>query len=142
MRRALIVLALPVVVAAVAGCGSSSSSSSSTPAAASTPPSTAASSSPTGGAAAPATGKTVDITYQNIAIQPASVTVRVGDKIKWTNQDGVIHNVTSESGPLHLASPNFGKGGTFEATATAPGVVHYVCTIHPTAMIGTITITK
>ena len=134
MRRALTVLALPVVVAALAGCGSSISSSSSTPAA-----SSSASSTP---AAVPSTGKTVDITYQNVAIQPANLTVKVGDKIKWINKDSVIHNVFSESGPLHLASPNFNPGGTYEVTASAPGVVHYVCTLHPTAMIGTITITK
>ena len=139
MRRAVTVLALPVALAALAGCGSSSSSSSSSTASTPAASSSTAASAP---ASAPSTGKTVDITYQNIAIQPANTTVKVGDKIKWTNQDNVIHNVTSSSGPLHLASPNFGQGGTFEATATAPGVVHYVCTIHPTAMSGTITITK
>lgn len=138
MRRAVTVLALPVALAALAGCGSSSSSSSSSSANAPASSSTAASAP----AAAPSTGKTVDITYQNIAIQPTNATVKVGDTIKWINKDNVIHNVTSESGPLHLASANFGQGGTFEATATAPGVVHYVCTIHPTAMIGTITIKK
>ena len=135
MRRALTALAVPVVLAAVAGCGSSSSSSSSS---ASTP----AASSSTPAASVPSTGKTVDITYQNIAISPATVTVHVGDKIKWTNKDNIIHNVTSQSGPLHLASSNFGQGGTFEVTASAPGVVHYLCTIHPTAMIGTINIVK
>ena len=134
MRRAVTVLALPAALAALAGCGSSSSSSSSAPAG-----SSAASSTP---AAVPSTGKTVDITYQNLSIQPANLTVKVGDKIKWTNKDTVIHNVTSESGPLHLASPNFGSGGTYETTATTTGVVHYVCTLHPTAMIGTITIKK
>jgi plastocyanin len=136
MRRALTALAVPLTVAAIAGCGSSSSSSSS----ASSSPATSSTSTAT---SAPATGKTVQITYQNIAISPANITVKVGDKIKWVNKDaGIMHNVTSESGPLQISSPTFSGGGSYETTASAAGVVHYVCSIHPTAMIGTITITK
>lgn len=139
MRRALTTIALPLAIAAIAGCGSSGSSSSSS-SSASTP---AAGSSTSTTSAAPSTGKTVQITYQGIAIHPANITVKVGDKIKWVNKDtGVDHNVVSQSGPQQINSPNFTGGGSFETTATAAGVIHYVCSIHPTAMVGTITITK
>ena len=135
MRRALFALAVPMAIAALAGCGSSSSSSSSSSPASSSPGAST-------GAAVPSTGKTVVITYQNVSIQPANLTVKVGDKIKWANKDTVIHNVTGESGPLQLSSGTMNPGAAYTVTASAPGVVHYVCTLHPTAMIGTITITK
>lgn len=142
MNRALPALAVSVLLAALAGCGSSSSSGSSS--ASSTPPPGTTASSSSGAAASKtkANGKTVDVTYQNIAIQPANITVKVGTTIKWTNKDNIAHNVTSESGPQQFSSSNFGQGGTFQITAKSPGVIHYVCSIHPTAMIGTITVTK
>jgi plastocyanin len=141
MRRALTALALPLAVTAIAGCGSSGSSSSSASSSASTTAPTSTKS--TASTPAPATGKTVQIVYQNIAIHPANITVKVGDKIKWVNKDnGIMHNVVTQSGPQQISSPNFTGGGSFETTAHAVGVVHYVCSIHPTAMIGTITITK
>jgi plastocyanin len=64
--------------------------------------------------------------------------VRVGSTIRWTNYDSVEHNVTSRGGPEQFASKNFGEGQTFQVKATKPGVIHYLCTIHPTSMNGTI----
>ena len=125
---------LAVLALAAAGCGSSNSSSSSTsssstPAPASSGTSSTASSS--GG------GKTVTITMQNIAFNPKSVTAKVGDTIKWVNQDSAPHNVTG--GPLH--SPTFGNGSSFTYKATKAGKISYVCTIHPN-MTATLTITS
>jgi plastocyanin len=62
--------------------------------------------------------------------------------VRWTNQDEVEHNVTSEGGPAHFKSQTFGLGRTFEVRFTKPGVVHYECTIHPTTMNGTIEVVK
>ena len=78
----------------------------------------------------------------NIAINPDTVRVRVGSIIRWTNYDSVEHNVTSEGGPQRFASKNFAEGGTFEITATRPGVIHYQCKIHPTSMNGTIEVIR
>jgi len=81
----------------------------------------------------------VAIEYRNIAINPDTVRVKVGSTIKWTNYDSVEHNVTSQgAGPAKFASKNFGEGGTFEVKATRAGTIHYLCTIHPTSMNGTI----
>ncbi len=87
---------------------------------------------------APVQSGPVQIAYRNIAIDPDVLKVKVGSTIKWTNYDPVDHNVTSKGGPAHFASRNFGEGGTFEFKATKAGVIHYVCTIHPTTMNGTI----
>jgi plastocyanin len=77
---------------------------------------------------------------KNIAFAPTSVTVKVGQKITWTNDDSVDHNVTAKSG-ASFASSNFGQGGTYSYTPTKAGTITYVCTIHP-GMDGTIIVTK
>jgi plastocyanin len=123
--------------ALVAGCGGSSSSSSnssasSTPAAA--PPAT---STP---AAAPAAGGTVAISMKNIQFAPKSVTAKVGETVKWTNDDAVDHNVTATSGGT-FKSNTFGQGATFSFKLNKAGTIKYVCTIHP-GMEGTIIATK
>jgi plastocyanin len=89
-------------------------------------------------ASAPVQAGTVQIAYRNIAIAPDTLKVRVGTTVRWTNYDPVEHNVTSRGGPVSFASGNFGEGKTFSVKLTKPGVVHYLCTIHPTTMNGTI----
>ena len=124
MRRILLALGAVVALAA-AGCGggddNSSSSSASTPAASSS------------------SGGDVAIKMANIAFDPKDVTVKVGQKITWTNDDSTDHNVTADSG-ADFKSDNFGKGGTFSFTPTKAGTIKYVCTTHP-GMTATLTVT-
>ena len=124
--------ALPLLAAvalAAAGCGSSNSSSSS--------------SSSSSSQAAPATstasggGKTVTIDMKNIQFSPSSATVKVGQTVKWVNQDSAPHNVTG--GPLH--SKTFGNGGSFTFTPKKAETISYVCTVHPN-MKATLTVTS
>jgi plastocyanin len=77
---------------------------------------------------------------QNIAFDPASVTVKVGQTVTWVNDDSVTHNVTAQSGAA-FKSNNFGQGGTYSFKATKPGTIKYVCTLHP-GMDGTLIVTK
>jgi plastocyanin len=128
MDMTRILLALCAVVAlAAAGCGSSNSSSTS---------SGSSSSASTG--AASSSGGGVAIKMQNIAFDPKAVTVKVGQKVTWTNDDSVDHNVTSQSGET-IKSDNFGKGATFSFTPKKAGTIKYVCTIHP-GMTATLTV--
>jgi plastocyanin len=144
-----------IALVALVGCGSSSGSKSSSGAggsgssAATTPTRSSASTSTSGAlkltttpkfakATGPVRSGLVRIAYRNIAIAPDTVRVKVGSTIQWTNFDNIEHNVTSEGGPQHFASKNFGEGGTFEIKALKPGVIHYECTIHPATMNGTI----
>ncbi len=138
MKRVLPVLLVGSALV-FAGCGSSSSSSSST----ATSSSAAAPAATSAAAAASTTPQSglVQVKYQNIAISPADITVKVGSTIKWTNLDMIDHNVTALSGAT-FRSADFGQGGTFEYTATKPGVIKYQCTIHPASMNGTITVVK
>ncbi|MGZ6671783.1 MAG: cupredoxin domain-containing protein [Solirubrobacteraceae bacterium] len=126
MRRILPALCAIVALGA-AGCGSSNSSSTSS-----------GSSSGSASTAAASSSGGVAIKMQNIAFDPKSVTVKVGQKVTWTNDDSVDHNVTSQSGES-IKSDNFGKGGTFSFTPTKAGTINYVCTIHP-GMTATLTV--
>lgn len=140
-RLPLAVLAAAALALAAAGCGSSSSSSSSSST------STGSSSTPqqvtqTQPSSSVGSGPGVKVTMQNIAFNPKSVTVKVGQTITWVNEDSVEHNVTTQPGSsASFKSKNFGQGGTYSWKATKPGTVKYVCTIHP-GMDASITVLK
>jgi plastocyanin len=152
MNRGIAALVACSVLALLAGCGSSSRSSGSSAAtavkAATTPASAGGlkvNTKPKYGvpsSSAPVQSGTVQIAYRNIAINPDTLRVKVGSTIRWTNYDSIEHNVTSEGGPQSFASKNFGEGASFEIKATTPGVIHYLCTIHPASMNGTIEVVR
>ena len=129
MRRILLALCAVVALAA-AGCGSSNSSSTSSGSSSSASTSTAAASSSGGGVA---------IKMQNIAFDPKAVTVKVGQKVTWTNDDSTDHNVTADSG-ASFKSKDFGQGGSFSFTPTKAGTITYECTLHPNMKGATITV--
>ncbi len=150
MRRGLsILIACSALVLAV-GCGSSkSSTSSSSSQSAATPTSTSGELKTTAtpkfvapAASAPVQSGVVQVAYRDITIAPDTLRVKVGTTVRWTNYDAVEHNVTSESGPQHFASGDFGESGSYEVKLTKPGVIHYECTIHPASMNGTIEVVK
>jgi plastocyanin len=128
MRRILLLLCAVVALAA-AGCGGNDDDSSSDTGAASSS-STSESSSSDGGAVA--------IQLKGFQFEPKDVTVKVGQKITWTNADTANHNVTADSG-ADFKSDDFGEGGTFEFTADKAGKIAYECTLHP-GMKATITV--
>lgn len=120
----------------LAACGSSNSSSTASTAA---PAAAATTSAGTGGATAPASG-TVAISMKDIAFNPKAATAKVGQKVVWTNDDSVQHDVVAQSGAT-FKSKLFGTGGTYTFTPTKAGTISYVCTIHP-GMDGTLVVTK
>jgi plastocyanin len=130
-RIALPVLA--VLALAAAGCGGSNDNSSSSSSSSEAAPAT---STETGGTSSGG-GKTVTIDMKNIQFSPSSVSVKVGQTVKWVNQDEAPHDVVG--GPLH--SKTFGKGGTYEFTPKKAETISYVCTIHP-GMKATLTVTS
>jgi plastocyanin len=150
------------VVALAGGCGGSSSSTSGAPPGpAATGGASGGSSSSSGSAggttsagatlsavtppkyASPAPGSpvrsgVVQIAYRNITIQPDAIRVRVGSTLRWTNFDPVEHTVTSRGGPQTFASGKLSQGASFQIRVQQPGTIHYLCTIHPVTMNGTI----
>jgi plastocyanin len=128
MKRIPLLLSAVIALAA-AGCGSSSDNNSSSSSSSEAAPATSTAS---GGG-----GKTVTIDMKNIQFNPSSVSVKVGQTVKWVNEDEAPHNV--KGGPLN--SKTFGKGGSFEFTPKKAETISYVCTIHPN-MKATLTVTS
>jgi plastocyanin len=84
------------------------------------------------------TAKTVEVNIQGFAFNPAEVTVKQGDTVKWTNGDSVPHTVKASG----FVSGTLGQGETYSHTfSEAPGEYAYSCGIH-TSMHGKVTVTK
>lgn len=79
----------------------------------------------------PAASAHYSVQMSNYAFAPASLTVKEGDTITWTNQDTAPHTVTTTSGPESLNSPYLSKGQSWSHTFTQPGMYMYYCTVHP-----------
>ncbi len=148
MLRATAVTAASALVLLAAGCGSSGSSTASSAsgsATATTGSSLKVATTPKYAAPSgsqPVLSGTAAVSYRNITISPDTLRVKVGTTIRWTNYDPVEHNVTSRGGPQRFASPPLGEGATFSIVAAHPGLIHYLCTIHPTSMNGTIEVVR
>jgi plastocyanin len=115
--RAISVLTVALAAAAVAGCGgsddNSSSSSSTTPTAAAQPAASA--------------GK-VDIA--SFKYMPATVTVKAGSKVTFTNSDSAEHTATSDtSGAFDTGTLK--QGATKPVSLANPGRYAYHCDFHP-----------
>lgn len=80
------------------------------------------------------------VTIENYKFAPATMTIKVGTKVTWTNKDTVKHTVTVDSGD-GPKSDLFGKGETFSYTFTKAGSYSYHCEPHP-YMKATITVTE
>ena len=87
--------------------------------------------------AAPVSGDQVNI--DSFAFVPATLTVRAGSTVTWTNHDEEPHTVAASDGSFH--SPGMGTGGTFSHTFATAGTFDYVCSIHP-MMHGTVVVTQ
>src|SRR5882757_7517989 len=133
----------------VAGCGSTHSSAATKPAGSSAPGTSMPASSSMPGMSMPASGSaskavgapvtTNAIAIQNFAFSPATVPIKAGTTITWTNRDQDAHTVTATKRSFHSATLN--TGDTFRHTFTTPGTYEYLCTIHP-FMTATIVVTK
>lgn len=117
MKKIVILTLMAVGVVVLSGCssygGSSNSSSTST--------------SSTSSVEANA------INIQNFAFSPATLTVKKGTTVTWTNNDSAPHQIKSAT----FNSSQLGKGQTFSFTFNDSGTFDYSCAIHP-SMLGKI----
>jgi plastocyanin len=79
---------------------------------------------------------TVDVAIKNFAFSPANLTVTVGTKVVWTQDDSTVHTVTDAG---QFDSGTLAQGATYSRTFTTPGTYPYICSIH-TYMKATITV--
>jgi plastocyanin len=129
VTRILLLLALCLTLG-LAACGGDDDEEPAAPA------ETATEQPASGGAGA---GDVVEIKMKDIQFDPADATVKVGQTVKWVNEDSVDHDVSADNG--EFKSELFGQGGDFETKLDKAGTVPYVCTVHPN-MKGTLTVTE
>ena len=78
----------------------------------------------------------VEISIINMQF-PSVTTIKKGQTVRWTNNDGFAHTVTFTD--ITLNSGNLPSGGKFEATFNDLGTFNYKCSIHP-SMTGKIVV--
>jgi plastocyanin len=84
--------------------------------------------------------RTHQMDQQGMSFVPHLLIVTVGDTVKFTNHDGVAHNVYSPDGDAY----NLGSFKTDEERSrvfSAPGAYTQLCSIHP-EMLGYVLVTK
>jgi len=74
------------------------------------------------------------------SFQPATLTVKAGTEVIWTNTSDAPHTVTSDTNAF-TASNNITQNQTFMMVFATPGTFKYHCSIH-TYMMATITVTS
>ncbi len=79
-----------------------------------------------------------EVDMVDISFDPTEITVPVGAIVVWTNQDNVDHTTTADEGTWD--SGVLGSGESFEFAFDEPGTYAYLCQIHPTVMLGSITV--
>ncbi|HKE99467.1 MAG TPA: cupredoxin family copper-binding protein [Actinomycetes bacterium] len=146
MRRTLILLAALGILAAGCGGGSSGGYGSGGGSGSATTATTAATGSQgggygdygseqdTGGGGGAAAGTAVAI--DGFQFSPATLKVKRGRQVTWTNKQSVAHTVTADDGAFDRSMP---AGATFSLAFPKAGSFAYHCSIHPT-MHGTIVV--
>lgn len=136
-RSFLGIAAVGVLGLTVAGCGGDDEGTTAPETSAADTPTTGDAPSTTSGGAASG-GDTVAISMKDIQFVPKQATVKVGQKVVWTNDEAVQHDVRALEG-AKFHSELFGQGGTYEYTPTKAGTLEYDCSVHP-GMVGTLVI--
>ena len=77
------------------------------------------------------------VVMKGFAFDPASVTIKAGESVTWTNQDPTNHTVTADKG--EFKSSDIANGATFTFKFDTAGTYAYHCSIHP-SMTGTVVV--
>ena len=103
---------------------------------------------------APNEASGTEVSLRNVKFEPGEITIAAGDTVTWTNEDTVLHTVTSGTGqeqgvpgvsentdaePDGLFDHEMPEGETFSFTFEKAGTFEYFCAIHP-GMTGTVVV--
>ena len=92
-----------------------------------------------------------DVSITSAGVSPASVEIRVGERVVFSNDDTVDHQMSSDDHPLHLRCPEINQVGFLrpgETRETENFVEAETCGFHDhldatnSALNGTITVTQ
>jgi plastocyanin len=78
----------------------------------------------------------VEVTINNLAYAPPTITAHVGDKVEWVNNDIFLHSATTPDFDV-VVKP----GASGRVLLLKPGVINYICRYHP-GMKGQIVVQK
>ena len=67
------------------------------------------------------------ISIKDFAFSPETLTIKVGEKVTWVNEDTATHTIKSDT----FNSEGIDQGGKFEFTFNNKGTFNYSCGIHP-----------
>lgn len=82
------------------------------------------------------------VSIKGYAYMPATIKVKVGTKVTWTNEDNVKHTVTAnDDSAVKFGSELLAKGETYSYTFNQAGTFSYYCLPHP-YMKGTVVVTQ
>ena len=68
---------------------------------------------------------------------PATLKIKAGTTVTWTNKDQEPHTIVGESGSFRSGAVDTDESFTFKFDK--PGTYHYTCSIHP-RMTGTVVV--
>lgn len=82
------------------------------------------------------------VVIEDFAFKQATITVKKGTKVTWTNKDSVSHTVTpDETSNDFQGSELLGKGQSYSYTFSKTGTFKYHCQPHP-QMTGTVIVVE
>lgn len=70
-----------------------------------------------------------EVNIDNFSFSPATITVKVGTAVTWTNRDDIPHTVVADD--KSFKSKVLDTNDKFTFTPTKPGTYPYFCSIHP-----------
>ena len=125
MRSSLMILPL----AALLACGGGSSSTG--------PGTTGGTNNPPGGGGSGPVATTA-VSMKNTAFTPEAIKVASGAAVTWTNNDGFRHDVVFDGNAVPDSGPIDAGVAKALTMPTAAGTYNYHCSIHGTAMSGSV----
>ena len=73
--------------------------------------------------------KGAEVNIDNFSFSPATITVKAGTTVTWTNRDDIPHTVVADD--KTFKSKVLDTNDKFTFTPTKPGTYPYFCSIHP-----------
>jgi plastocyanin len=70
-----------------------------------------------------------EVVIKNLQFKPATIKVKVGQTVIWTNKDDRDHSIAAKD--KSFGTDNLKPGQAYEYTFTKPGKYRYSCTYHP-----------
>lgn len=91
-----------------------------------------------GGGAAPTAPAGTSVRMAGTRFEPSTLTIRVGETVRWFNDDALPHTVSATDGSWD--SGNLAPGASFERGFESAGSFPYICRYHP-GMVGNVEVT-